>query len=472
MTESSGRPVLTVDFTNFTHRALGLGRGLLEEDLEKMEKIAPRVSEAVLERRRQGDLAWLGLHEQDLSDVLAFARSVRGRYDDVAVLGIGGSALGLIALHTALSHPFHNLLPPDSRGGAPRLFVFDNIDPFVLDAWLSGCDPARTLFFVISKSGTTAETMSQYLVVREMVERAGLDPAEHIVAITDPENGELRKIARRDGLTAFPIPPGVGGRFSVLTPVGLAPAAAVGMDVEGLLAGAGDYVKAVLEAPLADNPSLWLACSLFLLYLKGYRNHVVMPYSSRLRDVADWYRQLWAESLGKRLDRGGRVVEVGPTPIKALGVTDQHSQVQLYVEGPRDKAFVITGVKDHGRTVAIPAPAPDSPLAYLGGHTLNELMAAEMTGTIVALTDAGRPNCLVEVEEVSPAAVAQLFMLWELAVAYMGELLDINAYDQPGVEAGKRAAYALMGRPGFEAEAERIERSRRGSGITVPRPLA
>ena len=201
-----------------------------------------------------------------------------------------------------------------------------------------------------------------------------------------------------------------------------------------------------------------------MLYHKGYTNHVMMPYSNRLRDVADWYRQLWAESLGKKTDRNGRIVEVGPTPIKALGVTDQHSQVQLYAEGPRDKAFLFVGVRDFEANIEIPEPGDEgSKLGYLGGHTLNELIAAEMQGTIVALTDGGRPNGVIELERVTPESVAQLLLLWEMTVSFIGELFDINAYDQPGVEAGKTAAYALMGRPGFEAEAERIRGGFTGS---------
>ncbi|GAB4157925.1 MAG: glucose-6-phosphate isomerase [Planctomycetota bacterium] len=446
---------LSVDFTNFTERALGMGRGLLQADLPKIEKISVAASEAVKRQHSEGKLPYLDLHKQDLTAIKAFAADNTGRYDNIVVLGIGGSALGLIALRTALGDPYHYLHP--KTVAQPRLFVFDNIDPWLFGNFLDNCDFSKSLFFVISKSGSTAETMTQYLIVKDRIKKAGLKVNEHIVAITDPVSGTLHDIAKAEKLITFPVPEGVGGRFSVLTPVGLAPAAVAGMDIERLLKGAGEYVERCLNAPVMENPSLFLAAALFLLTMKGYTNHVMMPYSNRLKDVADWYRQLWAESLGKRVDRDGRVVEVGPTPIKALGATDQHSQVQLYAEGPRDKAFMFEGLKDYGRELVIPKPDEvDAKLSYLGGRTMNELIRAEMLGTIVALTDSGRPNCLIELDDVSPETVSQLFLMWEMAVSYIGELMNINAYDQPGVEAGKIAAYALMGRSGYEAEAQRI----------------
>jgi glucose-6-phosphate isomerase len=454
---TNGHLRLAVDSTNFTERTLGTGRGLLEDDLAKIARISVPAAAAVKSQYAEGKLPYLDLHKQDISDILLFAEANRGRFDNIVVLGIGGSALGLIALRTALGDPYHYLHPKAVL--QPRLFVFDNIDPWLFGNFLDNCNFERSLFFVISKSGATAETMTQYLIVKDRIKKAGLRVQDHIVAITDPVSGILHDIAKGEGLTAFPVPEGIGGRFSVLTPVGLVPAAMVGMDIERLLVGAGEYTDRCLNSPVESNPSLFLACALFLLAMKGYTNHVMMPYTNRLKDVADWYRQLWAESLGKKVDRTGRVVEVGPTPIKALGATDQHSQVQLYAEGPRDKAFIFVGLKDFGRELAIPRPDPvDSKLDYLGGRTMNELMRAEMLGTIVALTDSGRPNCLVSVDEVSPETISQLFLLWEMAVSYIGELMNINAYDQPGVEAGKIAAYGLMGRKGYEMEAERISR--------------
>ncbi|MFA4985531.1 MAG: glucose-6-phosphate isomerase [Candidatus Brocadiia bacterium] len=439
-----------VDFTNFTEGALGLGRGLLEADIPTIERLCGVVSSAVVRQHAAGKLPYLDLPDQDIRAILDFAQASLGRYDNVVVLGIGGSALGITAAATALLDPY-----PVGGIRKPQLHVFDNIDPFLFGRFCETCDFSKSIFVVISKSGTTAETMSQYLIVRHILTERGLPLRDHFVVITDPEKGELRAIARRDGLTAFPIHPGVGGRFSVLTPVGLVPAALVGMDIAGLLAGAHDYTAYALKNE--RNASSWLAAALFLLLRKGYTNHVMMPYSSRLRDVADWYRQLWAESLGKRTDRAGRIVETGATPIKALGVTDQHSQVQLYAEGPRDKAFIFVGVKDHGRTMPIPAPDdPKSGLKYLAGHSMNELIGAEMLGTMVALTDAGRPNCFIEIDAVTPRTIGTIFAMFEISVSYVGELLDIDAYDQPGVEAGKNAAYALMGRTGYEKEAERI----------------
>jgi glucose-6-phosphate isomerase len=185
---------------------------------------------------------------------------------------------------------------------------------------------------------------------------------------------------------------------------------------------------------------------------------VTFAYSHRLRDMADWYAQLLAESLGKKHDRRGAAVHRGPTPIRAVGVTDQHSQVQLYVEGPLDKWFLLLGVDQPDHSVKIPAAYPRSEgIAYLGGRTLKELFQAERDGTRIALTEAGRPNAMLSMEMVDAHSIGQLIFMLELAVAVMGEHYDVDAFDQPGVEAGKIAAYALMGRSGYEERRRQIE---------------
>ena len=389
--------------------------------------------------------------------VMKLANSVAGRFENLVVLGIGGSALGPIALKSALCHPLHNLLDAKARDGKPRLFVLDNIDPDLIGATLEYLDPEKTLFNVITKSGGTAETMSQLMICHDMVSKAvGDDTADHFIATTDPEKGDLRKMADDLGWRTLPIAPNVGGRFSVLTPVGLFPAAMLGIDVRQLLSGAAFMDRRCEARSIERNPALAFAALQYILYGKGANISVLMPYSSALSDVADWYRQLWAESLGKRLSLTGETVNVGPTPVKALGATDQHSQVQLYVEGPFDKSVTFIEVERFDRTAAIPkALSGYAATDYLSGHTMNELIAAEKKGTEVALTAAGRPNGTITVPEISAFTVGQMLYLFEMATAMSGALYGVNAFDQPGVEAGKVAAYALMGREGYEArEAE------------------
>jgi glucose-6-phosphate isomerase len=250
----------------------------------------------------------------------------------------------------------------------------------------------------------------------------------------------------------------VGGRFSVLTAVGLLPAAFLGLDVDALLQGARDMRRHCWSAAPERNAGVMGAVLLYLMARKRSRNiQVLMPYAGSLVALADWYRQLWAESLGKRVDRKGRVVETGQTPVTALGATDQHSQVQLYMEGPQDKVVTFLEVQEFRPDVRIPRRFPDlASTGYLGGRTLAELLTAERRGTEIALTGAGRPCFTYLLPRIDAHVVGQLIYLFELQTALSGELYGIDAFDQPGVEAGKVAAYALMGRQGYEAEARRL----------------
>ncbi|MHC4915455.1 MAG: glucose-6-phosphate isomerase, partial [Planctomycetota bacterium] len=382
-----------------------------------------------------------------------------GRFENLVVIGIGGSALGAIALRSALCHPFHNQLPAESRPGA-RVYVLDNADPVRCAALLEMLDLRRTLFNVITKSGSTAETAAQFLCARAAVEkRVGSSWPEHFVFTTDEEKGDLRALADAEGVASLPVPDGVGGRFSVLSPVGLFPAAAMGIDARGLLAGAAQTDARCASFDWQHNPALGLATLLWLLDTRrGKHVHVLMPYSSALADVADWYRQLWAESLGKKVTLGGAPCAVGPTPVKALGATDQHSQIQLYTEGPFDKAVIFIAVEKLARELEIPATYPDRPaFGYLGKRGVGELLEAERRGTEIALTSAHRPNATLTLEEISAESVGGLLYFWELVTAYAGRLYDVDAFNQPGVEAGKRAAYALLGREGYAEERARIE---------------
>lgn len=382
--------------------------------------------------------------------ISAWANDER-RVTDVVVLGIGGSALGPIALRTALCPSGWNMLDDRDRRGRPRLHVLDNIDPVTIGALLERVELTRTLFLVVSKSGGTAETMAQYLIVRERLDRARLKIADHLVMVTDPEKGALRPLVQRDRLRAADIPPNVGGRFSVLSPVGVLPAALIGIDVRALLAGAGAMVQRCAIDDPSKNPALayaglqWIAATRLQKPL-----HVFMPYSDPLRDFAAWFVQLWAESLGKIVPSTHE--HVGPTPIAALGATDQHSQVQLFMEGPADKTITFVAVRQIGADVTIPATEnAGADLAYLGGHTLAELLAAERRATAGALAQRGRPNMTLTLDRVDAHHVGALIMFLELATAYAGALYGIDAFNQPGVELGKQFTYAILGRPGFDA---------------------
>jgi len=300
---------------------------------------------------------------------------------DMVLLGIGGSALGNIALQSALNPITYNLQSERARKG-PRLYVLDNVDPVLVRDVLKQVSRRlrTTLFNVISKSGETAETASQFMIVRDTLRKKLYHNWEdRIVATTDMEKGTLHDIAKADGFAMLPVPGNVGGRFSVLSPVGLFSAAMCNIDIDELLAGAEAMRQRVEVMDIMQNPATMLAAIKYLSYTEKNKSmHVMMPYSNRLFMLADWYRQLWAESLGKQFDRDGNEIFTGPTPIKALGATDQHSQVQLYREGPNDKLTVFLDVKKHPRDIRIPNDFESVPgLTYLRKQRLSKLLACE-----------------------------------------------------------------------------------------------
>jgi glucose-6-phosphate isomerase len=424
------------------------------------------VQEEVRRRRGAGEYAFYDLVDQGptVRQITTFAEGVGQAYDHVLVLGIGGSALGTKALLNALRRPAWNEWDDEGREFYPRVTVLENVDPTTVAAALDRIDPRRALVNVISKSGGTAETMAQYLVVRAWLESAlGNAASRHLVFTTDPVRGALRELAARDAIATLDVPPAVGGRFSVLSPVGLLPAALAGIDVAGLLAGARRAVERAVADELLHNPAaLYAALHWAADTQLGARIHVLMPYTDRLRELAEWFRQLWAESLGKRVDREGRTVHVGPTPLAAVGATDQHSQVQLLMEGPFDK--VITFVRLEQFSIDLPIPAPGqagaasvpglpADLAYLPGHTLGELLNAEYEATSAALAEMGRMNCTLHLNELTPDSFGELIMFFQLATGYAGVWYGIDPFDQPGVELGKRLTYAAMGRSGYESAA-------------------
>jgi glucose-6-phosphate isomerase len=453
---------IRINIRNVFADVIGEDHGITSNDIAPLVPRLEAAAEEMKTRRNAGELPFLDLPDQDTAAIRDYATGVRDRLDTFVVVGIGGSALGPIACHTALRHPYHNALPASRRDGM-RLEVPDNVDPDRLSGLLDTLTPHRTLFNVITKSGSTAETASTFLLIKQWLQQSrwvGDKWREHVVFTTDPEKGDLRKLAGREGITSFDIPPGVGGRFSVLTPVGLLPMAATGIDVDEMLAGARDMVARCFETPMESNPAFVSAAIHYLNYEKGKPLAVMMPYSHGLKDIADWFRQLWAESLGKEKDLRGSTVNVGPTPVKALGVTDQHSQVQLYAEGPNDKLFTFLGVDGFKRDMAFPSDPETADLDafnYFGGKTMGQLMHAEQAATVLALTRKQRPNMTIHLPDIRPYTIGQILMLLEIQTVATGALMGIDPFDQPGVEAGKVAAYALMERPGYDEERKQIE---------------
>jgi glucose-6-phosphate isomerase len=447
---------ISLDYTNMMTDAIGADYGISDGDIAALRAKTKEIHQQIQARRECGELTFFNLPDdhETVAEILTLAGTIRSSFDNLVVLGIGGSALGTTAIFNALcyGHNFQNNL---QRKGFPRLFVLDNVDPDGFSAHLALCEPARTCFLVISKSGSTVETNGQFLVARQWVANSvGDSYRDHFVLITDPENGVLRALADREGYRTCAIPAGVGGRFSVFTPVGLLPLACVGVDIKRLLKGAADFAPFVCHEELETNPAYLNAVLQYLAYQKGMTISVLMPYSDLLKALADWFRQLWAESLGKKFSTDGVAIHVGPTPINALGTTDQHSQVQLYMEGPFDKVVTFVVVDAFENILPLPSYEQSPEMAYLAGHTMGDLIHLEQQATAAALTRNQRSNCSIHIPAVTPENIGALIYLFEVQTLFAGGLFNVNPLDQPGVEEGKQFTYALMGRQGYADKAK------------------
>lgn len=456
--------MITLDYKRVDEKIIGEDNGLnLEQEFENYkDKIANIIVDLNKRKDKLGQwLQWmnLGYNEETLWYVKEYAAMVQGRFDNILVLGIGGSALGGLAVTEALLKPFWNLLSPEQREGLPRIFFLDNIDPDYMVGLLNVLDLKKTLVNVITKSGSTAETMSQFMIVKNILEQElGDNYRYNIVDTTDKKTGILRQIAEQEGYKTFVVPDDVGGRFSVFSAVGLLPFALVGIDIDEIVNGIKDMDLALKNTDIKENIAAQNALIHYLLDTKKGKNlSVMMPYSSKLKYVSDWYVQLWAESLGKNKDKAGNDVCVGPTPIKALGATDQHSQIQLYNEGPNNKVINFIRVKNFDNTLEIPNIFEYTGIGYLGGKTINQLINAEADSTRVSLADYKRPTISIYLDKVDGYNVAQLLYMLEVQTAIAGELYNIDTFNQPGVEQAKNYTYALMGRAGYEESAQVLQ---------------
>ena len=364
-----------------------------------------------------------------LANELPAVRDAAGRLashcDTVAVIGVGGSSLGAEALCALAMAP-----QPDVR-------FLNNPDPESVARFFGSVDPARTGVVMVSKSGGTAETLVLAMTVLPALigKRGGDDIANFAVAVAEPGDNPLRRLAAHWGVPVLDHAADIGGRYAALSVVGMLPAALAGLDVDAVHAGAADALEANMAGDAIDDvpAALGAAVSLALLQSRGARMSVLMPYADSLAPFARWYRQLWAESVGK----SGR----GTTPIDALGSVDQHSQLQLYLDGPDDKMFTVVTQPLHDRGERVPPDlAALAGTAYLGGQTTGDLLAAEQEATIESLCAHGRPVRRIDIARADEAAVGALmvhFMLETVTAAFM---LGVDPFDQPAVDDGKRRA--------------------------------
>lgn len=426
--------MLNVDFSELKPVLSGFGLD------SEWKKGSGRTGELVELMKSRGQGFYQVIDDMAVLDRIEnFAAQVRASgVKQVVVLGIGGSALGAICLKQAFGHLF--------RTAEMEVTILDNIDPVLLAEYEETLDYGKAIFIVASKSGGTPETMAQFLYFRDKLVKAGHAWQNRFIFITDPEKGFLRRLAILNvDIIAFDVPPNVGGRFSVLSSMGLLPAALMGINIREMLAGAVMMRDRLLSSEFAENWPMQLALAQYLLYGKGVDQTVIFPYAQKLVRVADWYKQLLAESIGKELDRAGKKVNIGITPLVALGATDQHSQNQLFAEGPADKFFVFMEVMGRERDMEIPFDmALRADLGFMDGVSFGKLIQTEMAGTMRALIEKKRPMVKLSFDQIDAVAMGQMFMMMEGSVALLGELFGVNAFDQPGVELSKEMTRRLL----------------------------
>lgn len=384
--------------------------------------------ESVQSKNEQWRDLWDGpLRSENERNVNALVSSLRPNCTNLLVIGIGGSSLGLKAIQNALLDPNWNLLSHEKRNG-PRLFVLDNIDPTVVASTFDTIktdDPQleHTVVCVISKSGETVEIAANLMVAMRELSSATF------VAITG-ETGSLRDFASKKGWETLLVPEGVGGRFSVLSPVGLFPAAMCGVDIVALLDGAKEMAA---HCKSTDNIAFSLATFLAGYVVENRTTQVMMPYCTGLTNLSHWWVQLWSESLGKINENG---VRIGPTPLVAIGATDQHSMLQLWREGPADKVIGFIGVACDD-DISLGEQTISKNISWLCDKTMRQVLIAEQEATTQAVSEAEQVAWTLTLPEVNAHAIGQFFALWEITTALAGCLLNVNPYDQPGVELGK-----------------------------------
>jgi len=404
--------------------------GVSRDALDRLDDRVARAHDRIAAGRADDEHGYAALNLPERVDPDAIRAAVAPFEDaeTLLVAGIGGSALGAATLSAALESDVD-------------AYYLDNVDPAHTRDLLDRIDLSNAVLNVVSRSGTTAETLANFLVVRDAMARAGVDWTERTV-VTTGESGNLRDLAAKHDLPAIEVPDGVPGRFSALSTVGLVPAAIQGLDLDALLAGGRDVS---LAGSLFESPAYAYGAAAYALDVRGASVNAMLPYAEALDTYAEWFAQLWAESLGKD--------GLGQAPARALGATDQHSQLQRYRAGPRDT--MVTFVRPEERPdLSIPETDLEG-LSYLSGTGLADLIDAEFEATEASLAAAGRPNVRIEIDRIDARSLGRLLYGMEAACILAGELYGIDTFVQPAVEWGKRATLGLLGGGDFE-EAEAV----------------
>jgi len=432
--------------------------GFKKAELLKLASQLKLFNQKLKQEKDQPELSFrkLPYDKKNLKQVLKLAKKLQGRFDNLVVVGIGGSDLGARAIYQALTGSFASFLPKKWRM-MKIYFCGNTTDPQPLADLLKVIDIRKTVFYVVSKSGETVEPLSCFLFLRKkVIGKVGYKKhQEHFIVTTDLKDNALLEIAKKEGYKILPHFPG-SGRFSILSVNSLLPAACAGLDIRQLLTGAKVMDRLSKSNNYQNNLPFLFAALQYLAYKNRKQNiSVIMPYAYSLRDFAFWARQHLGESLNKKYNLAKKIVNIGISYIAALGPTDQHSQIQLYIEGPNNKIITFIKVARPFFDIKIPE-YKNSEIAYLGGHKFSKILNIEQRTTAVSLVKNKRPNGTIILPILDEYYLGQLFFFFELATLYLGKLLQINVFDQPGVEQSKRYMYGLLGRKGYEKEKREI----------------
>ena len=463
------------DFNNMFSRSVGAKHGVTDKDIAAIAPSSKKSYEHIQKlissetNRINIGLEWIRLPHQDkdeIAKVQLLGDEIASKYDSVISLGIGGSYLGLKAAQDALQLPYYNDFASVRRGRPKIYFEGNNLDPETLKTLLDNLDAKKTFVIVISKSGETTETKAAFTIVEEWLKKGvGWEYGRQVIAITDPSSGTLRKKVKEEqskdhlSFRSLPVMKGVGGRFSELN-IGLLHLAIIGVSIQEVLDGASAMLERCSKEGLNNNPALMYAALHTILYKKkGHPIAIMMPFSETLKSTADWYVQLLAESLGKKYPRkikiaeGGKeswlpdmrkAVNVGRTPIPSRGTNDLHSIQQNNIEGENNKAITFIRVDSFRNDIKLSGTDD-----LISGKDFSKLLSIAEEATEWALAKESRPSCTIIMPKVTPFSWGELILFFEMATAYEGELLNVNAYDQPGVEGYKNYMYYKLGKPGI-----------------------
>jgi glucose-6-phosphate isomerase len=458
---------IILDYTNCLGEAIGATHGLIKSEMDTQIAKIPQHHKDIDELRANGACAFFDLPHQNQDALKSLLKKHHGKWDNVVIVAVGGSSLAARCLIDSLGHSQHNTLDAKARKQAPRIFYANSPDPTSLQQLCEPLELKKTLFVVISKSGVTSDTLAIWLHVAELLKKKIGKGAlsQHAVIITDPEKSPLADFAKQEKIDTLPIPHNLPGRYGVLGNAGLFAAGLCGIDYQQVLSGAAEMDTRCRQGDAYSNPAYMHALIHYLLTRKRRKTmHATYAFSSGLYAVSLWYAHLNSVSLGKMLNRKGKAVHVGPSPVTALGPNDQHGHMQLFSEGPYDKVITYLTADSFGPALPIPANYPKwdavSHLAHSDGNTL---MQQAFWSSEYHITQAGRPNMTLRLSDITPHTIGGVIYLLQLSTVLSAELYGIDPFDQPGVDLGKQAIFAQSGRAGFEDLANRIVEYRKKS---------